>query len=578
MLTLHERQAILALKARDLSNRGIARAMKISRTTVESVLATHQVEVCAGVSVPEAIREAPGLELVVRELFKRCRGFVTRVVECLQEEHSVTIPYSTMTRYVSQLGLRGKREGQISREIVTGPGAQMQHDTSPITVVLGGKRVKLELAELVYCFSRHRYLEFFPKWQRFHLKVFMTRAIQYLGGACRVGVVDNSRLIVILGAGPDGTIAPEMERFGELFGFRWRPIPLGQKDWNGKVEKAHQFVQTNFLPGRTFRDLADLNAQLADWRDKIFGRPVSGQDFAPTDRWPEECAHLEPLPLYVPEMSRTWSGKRVDDYGWLWLHGSKYSVPDRFALELLTIRETGDELIVFLGSQEVCRHRRFPECERGNSRLPGHHPRHSPRAPARNSSAEERHLRSLGPEVERYLDDLSARPIRYSYARLRRLYRFSCNYPQEIFLATLADALERRAFDLTQLEKILEERMGHRILESRLASDAELEKRPAYRKGQVTPHRLRPVATPPLPIPEHQVGDHQDGKLDEQPERKEEHDDSIGTVGANRGSPQAVADELKSGGAAGDSQSSAQPAENLQLVAAGTSGARGEGA
>lgn len=29
----------------------------------------------------------------------------------------------------------------------------------------------------------------------------------------------------------------------------------------------------------------------------------------------------------------------------------------------------------------------------------------------------------------RYLDDLADRPIRCSYARLRRLYRFSCDHP-----------------------------------------------------------------------------------------------------------------------------------------------------
>lgn len=142
------------------------------------------------------------------------------------------------------------------------------------------------------------------------------------------------------------------------------------------------------------------------------------------------------------------------------------------------------------GQSEVCRHRRIPECERKHSPLPGERTTKTKRAPARKASAEEVHLRSLGPEVAGYLDALHSRPVRYSYARLRRLYRLACEYPREIFVPTIAHALARRAFDLNQLERVLEEKMGHRIRTASLG-EGSLEERPAYRQGQVTPHQLR---------------------------------------------------------------------------------------
>ena len=171
-------------------------------------------------------------------------------------------------------------------------------------------------------------MEFVPRWQRFHLKIFLVRGFQFLGGVCVRVISDNTRVLVILGAGKNGTVAREMEMFAQDFGFRWHLIEAGHKDRNGKVEKAHQYVQTNFLPNRTFHNLEDLNQKLIEWQVKIFHRKVGKLGFTPADRWPEERAHLGPLPLYIPEYSRTQSLK-VDEYGWIWLSSSKYSAPDR---------------------------------------------------------------------------------------------------------------------------------------------------------------------------------------------------------------------------------------------------------
>jgi hypothetical protein len=273
-------------------------------------------------------------------------------------------------------------------------------------------------------------------------------------------------------------------------------IELEHKDRQGKVEKAHQFGQTNFLVNRPARDLADLNAQARQWCEKIFHRRVRGQTFAPADRWEEELAHLQPVPVHIPESSMTWR-RKADDRARVWLHGSSYRVPDRYVLRWLIVRETGDEVIVFDGRNEVCRHPRTPECERKHSPLKGHPDQKTKRAPQGRLSAEEVALRSFGADVSRYLEALESRPIRYSYARLRRLYNLSRAYPREIFVTTMAEALVRRAFDLNVVEEALELKMKHRIEDACLTHDPELEARPAYRKGQVTPHRLQPDPSVP---------------------------------------------------------------------------------
>jgi transposase len=579
MLKSDERRAIFTLRKRGLSNREIASTMGIHRDTVATVLSSGRAdpEVREGLPI-EALQAHPQLEHLVRDLHRRCEGYVTRIVECLEQEQKIIIPYSTMARYVNWLKLRRETERSgPTREISTAPGEEMQHDTSPITVLLGKEHVGLHLAELVCCFSRNRYIEFFPKWKRFHTKVFFTHALAFLGGACGICVVDNAKVIVILGAGPGGVLSPEMERFAKGFDFEWQAIFPGHKNRNGKVEKCHQFVQTNFLPGRSFRDLADLNTQLAEWRDGVFKRPVDGQDFAPVDRWPAEQANLKRLPSYLPVVSQTWSGKRVDDYGWVRLNNSQYSAPDRYVRRFVTVRETFDEIILLDRSQELCRHPRYPEHVRGHSRLPGHQAAQSRKAPRRGQSSEEIHLRSLGPVLAGYLDDLAARPIRYSYARLRRLYRFSCDYPQEIFLSTIQDAHQRRGFDLNQIERVLEEKIGHQIMEGRLQSDTDLELRPAYRQGQVTPHQLR--ESPSSTVPDAAGNESRDTLSQNTPQVEGERRDPDGnSTRRTSGDSGAAENDLQPGRSTERPEGGTKQTEELHVPPPGTTGAGGGGA
>ncbi|MBI3682709.1 MAG: transposase [Acidobacteria bacterium] len=494
MLSKELQETVRTLSQRGMGVRAISRALVVSRNSVRSLLRASASTLPAPSGTPPAEQPRQSrLELLVRYLFKECAGSALRIQECLQKDYTLEIGYSTLTRFVRVLGLRPRHRGNRAHpEILTGPGEEMQLDTSPIWVKLGSVRVKLYLANLICGFSRHRHAEWFPRWRRFHVKVFLVRALRALGGVCKVVQIDNGREIVILGSGVDAVVAMEMERFASRLGFRFAAVEAGDKDRQGKVEKAHQFVQQNFLKGRRFRDLADLNRQTAEWCQQIFARKVRGQSFAPADRWEQENAHLQALPVFITEPSQFWK-RRVDDRGRISLHHSTYRVPDRFVLQWLTVQETADEIVVLSGREEICRHMRFPECDRKHSPLPGYRENRSKRAPAGKRSPEEVHLRTLGPEVSLYLDALEARPLRNCYARLRRLYRFSCEYPAEIFLPTLHLALARRAFDLNRLEAVLEEKMGERIRDACLPPAPQLEARAAYRRGQVTPHRLRPL-------------------------------------------------------------------------------------
>ena len=81
----------------------------------------------------------PELEKALPLVFQKCCGNVVRVQEVLREEHRIDIHYSTLTRLVRESQLREpkKRSGEYHFE----PGEEMQHDTSPHKVIIGGKKI-----------------------------------------------------------------------------------------------------------------------------------------------------------------------------------------------------------------------------------------------------------------------------------------------------------------------------------------------------------------------------------------------------------------------------------------------------
>ena len=260
--------------------------------------------------------------------------------------------------------------------IVTGPGEEMQHDTSPYTIEIGGRRVKRQCASLVLGYSRRLFIRFYEKFDRFHCKLFLTEAFVANSGVCRRCVIDTSHVVIACGTGGSAQVSSEMEAFEKRFGFRFMAHELGDADRSGKVERPFWYIERNFLVGRTFKDDADLNLQAQRWLDER-----------------ANVAQLVRLPLYVPEVYQI-HRREVDAYGYAHLHGMRYSAPAAALGHTVAVRESGAEVVLLNGAEEVARHRKLTGAEgRSQSTLPGHERRgRRPRAVL----PEEQRLKDLG--------------------------------------------------------------------------------------------------------------------------------------------------------------------------------------
>ena len=427
----------------------------------------------------------------IRELHARCRSDdgrvnLVRVWEMLKEQTAqegkeLEASYAALTWFCRRHGI-GVREKVPVQHIVTGPGEEMQHDTSPYTIALSGKRVKRQCASLVLGYSRKLFVQFYPKFDRFHCKVFLTDAFKHMGGVCRRCVIDNTSIAIACGSGSRAQMSPEIEAFEKRFGFRFLAHEIMDSDRKGKVERPFWFVETNFLVGRTFKDDADLNAQALEWVEKADRRLMRELKARPIELFAAEQPHLVALPIHIPEVYRIWQ-RGVDSYSCISLHGLKYPVPAAYIDKEVVVRETKDRVIVLDGHKEVADHKK--KLEGSPAPLV---PAHAPRRQRSAQLAEEGKLLALGEGMAAYLQALKAeRGPRYGWS-LKKLYRLMCQYRAEDLLAAVAKAFENRLFDANRIETVLLQDIAARDYFLPLTSEPEdYEKWPQYQQGAATP-------------------------------------------------------------------------------------------
>jgi len=177
MLCKSLRTTILELYHQGVPKREIARLLEISRLAVKKVIRSESTE------VPRLDRPEKGHPYRQRilELYASCRGNLVRVHEELAAE-GAELSYPALTAFCRRQGI-GHEPKKPAGSYHFEPGQELQHDTSPHTVTLGGKERRVQTASAVLCYSRMLFFQCYPTFQRFDCKVFLTEALRYHGGS-----------------------------------------------------------------------------------------------------------------------------------------------------------------------------------------------------------------------------------------------------------------------------------------------------------------------------------------------------------------------------------------------------------
>ncbi len=480
MITPDKRKALFVLHQQGLSIRQMARQLAVSRQAVRRAIA-QQGESPRRAFVPPLDPE------LVRHLYTQCDGYVQRVWEKLREEHGVDVKYSTLTRWLRQWGI-GQPLATRCQRVPDEPGAEMQHDTSPFTVLLSGVPTKLQASLLYLRYSKRRYLQFYRVFDRFRMKCFLHRALVHWAYAPPVCVIDNTNLARWRGLGAQAVMVPEMEAFAKTYGFRFLCHARGHSDRKAGEERSFSTVETNFLPGRTFENLADLNRQALDWSTvRMEQRPQGKAGLIPAQAFEHEVHFLQPLPPYLPAPYLILE-RSVDEYGYVAVDANYYWVPGT-GRGRLTVLRYEDQLQIYVAGQLAIQYALAPDGVRNQQfdppDKPAAHaqPRHRPQP----SDEEEKRLRALAPTVSAYVDFLLATPGHLRHQTLRRLWALSQRMSPELFVRAVERAHRYRLPELKTLE-----RLAHLVVQATPgqlplpAIDESFRDRPAYQDGALT--------------------------------------------------------------------------------------------
>jgi len=453
MKDLDTRIAILRLHAQKHGSRTIAEDLGISRGTVKRVLKAGKAEVAVVVRPSIA---APH-EATIRALHEQCKGNLVRVHEELSAR-GVVLSYQALTGFCRRQGLfqtPKERSGHYDFE----PGQEMQHDTSPHDVLIGGRERRVQCASLVLCYSTMLFAQVFPTWNRFWAKVFLTEAVRFFGGAAGDCMVDNASVLVVAGTGKNAVMAPEVVALGARFGYRFIAHALGHANRSARVERPFRYIENNFYPGRTFADVADLNTQLRAWCERVNGKHKRTIKARPIELFATERGCLKPLPRHIPEVYALWR-RTVDEEGYVHLHTNRYSVPETLRDHEVSVHESRDRVRIFKGTtaQElVCEHARQENGAGKRVTLPEHEKqaRWRTKGTPRPLSAEERSMVAASQVMADMVAALQKRHGGRVTRPLGRLHRMWLDYPQEPLDAALRVALDHGLFDLERIEALV---------------------------------------------------------------------------------------------------------------------------
>ena len=157
----------------------------------------------------------------------------------------------------------------------TPPGRQGQVDFAEFRFPWGKRFALL----VVLGYSRLLWVRFYSEQRMRVLCAGLESAFRFFGGVPRELLFDQLKAVVIDDLRPEGGRVidnPEFLRFAAHWGFRIRACRPYRARTKGKVERPVSYVRKNLVYGREFLGDADLNAQAAEWLQRVANVRVHG--------------------------------------------------------------------------------------------------------------------------------------------------------------------------------------------------------------------------------------------------------------------------------------------------------------
>lgn len=306
----------------------------------------------------------PHRELVARWLDNGVGAAAIHAALC--REHGYLGSYSSVVRITRSLRAQQPPEVTVRLAFEPGDAAQVDFGAGPVLVHPDGQPRRTWAFVMTLCHSRHQYLEFVwdqtvATWLGCH-----RRAFEWFVGVPARLIIDNAKCAITRACAQDPLVQRAYAECAEGYGFKIDACPPHDPQKKGIVEAGVKYVKGNFVPTRSFRDLADLNAQAKVWVMHEAGVRLHGTTrTAPLALFELERALLRALPAQAPDLG-TWRRVVVHRDCHVKFDHGLYSAPFALVGKTLWLRATDASVALFEDFRHVVTH---PRARRAGERL-----------------------------------------------------------------------------------------------------------------------------------------------------------------------------------------------------------------
>lgn len=301
--------------------------------------------------------------------------------------------YDTVKRFVAPLRELKLADALCQGRFETAPGEQSQIDWGEMGVQFRAGPVKLHIFVLTLGFSRRGFYYACADEQLAQFLEAHERAFEHFGGHTREHLYDRPRTVCYPDSEGRRVWNPNFKAFAEYWSFEPRVCQPYRAQTKGKVESGVKYVKRNFLPGRSFVDIVDFQAQLDEWNASVADVRIHGTTHErPLERFGRERATLLPM-ANQPGFGLARSVSRIVAQDWLVsFAGNRYSVPFRLIGQTVAVKREGERVEIRHRNELVAEHPLLASKHRIHLL-----PEHGPGAAARN----QRRRRAAPGSIER---------------------------------------------------------------------------------------------------------------------------------------------------------------------------------
>jgi len=238
-------------------------------------------------------------------------------------------------------------------ETLPGKQAQMDWGICQYTDVKGNIR-KVSAFTMVLGNSRTRFLRFTKRCDLFSLERCIIEAFEYFGGVPETLLTDNMKTVALGREGGKVIWNTGFLDFCKDVGVIPKVCRIRRPQTKGKVERLVSYVKNNFMPGRSFVDIVDLNKQALEWCNKVNSKPLQITGKTAFEQLEEE--KLLPLPNKVILDRYRYEARSVSRDGFVSYDGVRYGVPWEYSGRQVTVRAIKNKIEIFDGLQLIASH------------------------------------------------------------------------------------------------------------------------------------------------------------------------------------------------------------------------------